>query len=144
LLVDKPYEIELQNFVDDRGLFVVDADDLGVGAKIKRCYHVANHQANIIRGFHKHEKERKYFTAVSGSFKIVATDINGSIIYKFVTSVKKPKMIVIPPTYYNGNMSLEDNSVLLCLSTSTTEESIADDQRVDPYTFGDVWSIKGR
>ena len=39
---------------------------------------------------------------------------------------------------------LEENTLLISLSTSTFEESAKDDFRYDPYEWGDVWSTKAR
>ncbi len=148
--IKKPFEKEVKVFSDDRGTFVPflnDADSLAEksGLKIKRVYYVYNFGKGVIRGMHYHKKEWKYFTAVSGAAKIIAIDpINPEEKHVFVSSARKPTLIVIPPGFANGWMSLEENTILVCGSTSTTEESIKDDERMDPYSWGDIWFIKGR
>lgn len=145
----KPYIEEVYPKGDDRGTFVpfLNSTDNLESAQIpvKRMYYVYNYGKNIIRGFHFHKKEWKYFIIVSGAAKFVAINPEDSKeVYTFVSSSRKPCLVVIPPGYANGWVSLEDSTVLVCASTSSFEESVADDQRMDPYTWGDVWSVKSR
>jgi len=156
LVEDAPFEKSLTPFIDDRGVFCLYEDDgmeiiqdNKLYAKMSRSYFVKNHVAGVIRGFHYHQHEWKVFTIVSGAAKFVAvkdpdmkkTDFE---IQTFVASELVPKLIVVPPNWYNGWMSLQPNTTLLCLSSSSTKESIADDKRVDPYYWGDYWTIKSR
>ena len=146
---DKPQAIELKVFCDDRGVFVPVMDELQnldpkIG-RIERIYYVANPTRGVIRGFHYHKKEWKFFTIVKGSAKFVAVDPDKpEVIYSFIGSDRKANLINIPPGYANGWVSLEDGTVLLCASTADTKGSIADDKRFDPFKFGDVWTVKGR
>jgi dTDP-4-dehydrorhamnose 3,5-epimerase len=138
---------QLPVFSDDRGIFVpfVQNNHLENRQLIKRVYYVSNYGKGIVRGFHFHNKEWKYFTIVQGAAKFVA--VNPEIPQKqfsFVSSSRKQNIITIPPGFANGWVSLEDTTILLCASTATLEESVQDDMRYDPYTWGDVWSVKGR
>lgn len=143
-----PFAKELEVFSDDRGVFVPfiqNANKLENGQMIKRVYYIYNYGKKIIRGFHLHKKEWKYFTIVSGAAKFVAINPeNSKNKYEFISSIRKPTAIVIPPDFANGWVSLEENTILLAASTETIEESLADDKRFDPYKWGDVWSVKGR
>lgn len=135
---------------DDRGTFVpflAEANALPEqpGLAVKRIYYVYNYGRGVIRGFHFHKIEWKYFVVVSGAAKIVA--LNPDLPeekFVFVSSARKPELIIIPPGFANGWVSLEENTVLVCGSTSSFEESIKDDQRFDPHQWGDVWSVKAR
>jgi len=146
----KPFIKDVSVSSDDRGTFVPflkNANGLEEkdGLQIKRIYYVYNYGKSIVRGFHYHQQEWKYFIIVSGAAKFVAIDPNNpEEKFTFISSARKPNLIVIPPGYANGWVSLEDNTVLVCGSTSSFEESIKDDQRFDPYKWGDVWSVKGR
>lgn len=146
----QPYQKEIEVKTDDRGIFVPflnNANNLAdeKNLAIKRNYFVYNYGKNVIRGFHFHKKEWKYFIIVNGAAKFVAINPeNPEEKFTFISSSRKPNLIVIPPGYANGWISLEDNTILICASTSTFEESINDDQRFDPYKWGDVWSVKGR
>lgn len=134
----------LEVFTDDRGVFVP-FTNVSAETPIKRVYYVYNYGAGIVRGFHFHLNEWKYFTIVSGAAKFVAINPeNPEEMFTFVSSSRKPNCVMIPQGYANGWVSLEENTILLCGSTSTIEESIKDDKRFDPYQWGDVWSVKGR
>lgn len=138
-----PSLIEAKVFSDDRGIFSPFIDDAKIG--IRRVYYVVNPSRGTVRGFHFHKKEWKYFTIVQGLAKFVALDPKKpKEKFIFISSPRKPNIISIPPGYANGWASLEDNTILLCASTSTTGESLKDDFRYDPYKWGDVWSIKAR
>ncbi len=146
-----PFSIDTEIFSDDRGTFAPFFDvarhkdiasEIGV---IKRVYYVHNHVPNVIRGFHYHKKEWKIFTVVSGAAKFLAVNPEKpEERYLFVSSERKNRTIVIPPKFANGWMSLENNTVLVCASNLTTDESRVDDKRFDPFTWGDVWLVKGR
>mgnify|MGYP001610316114 CR=1 FL=1 len=138
-----PQIIESKVFADDRGIFspFIDGSEFG----IKRVYYVVNPFHGTIRGFHFHKIEWKYFVIVQGSAKFVAINPEKpEEKYTFVSSERKPNTILIPANYANGWVSLENNTILLCASTSTTQESLADDKRFDPMQWGDVWSTKPR
>jgi len=145
--MQQPKLIELEAKVDDRGfLYQVyqAAPDL---PEIKRIYVVGNFSKGTIRGFHKHEVEWKLFFVARGSSKMVLVrerEEGPPEIQTFILTTKRPQLIVVPPRYYNGWMSLEDETLLIGLSTLTLEESLRDDFRVSPYKFGDVWEVKPR
>lgn len=146
----KPYIQEVVTRGDDRGVFVPflnNADNLPdkESLKIKRLYYVYNYGKGVVRGFHYHKIEWKYFMIVNGAAKFVAiSPDNPEEVFTFTSSSRRPNLIVIPPGFANGWVSLENETVLVCGSTASFEESIADDQRFDPYKWGDVWTVKGR
>lgn len=134
---------------------------------IKRAYFIENSQKGVVRGLHYHEREAKYFVVIQGLAKFVTipltqTDMNflnehtDPLRYpktrelekldasSFVLSDRNAQMLAVPPGYANGWMSLTDDCLLLALSSSTFEESKNDDRRLDPYVFGDVWSVGAR
>lgn len=140
---ETPFAKQGTVFTDDRGYFVPFLDNKEI--VVKRIYSVVNPTCGIVRGFHFHKKEWKYFTIVRGSAKFVALDPKKpKEKFTFVSSERFPTIISIPPGYANGWVSLEDNTILLCASTATTKESLKDDKRFDPHKWGDVWSIKPR
>lgn len=146
----KPFVKSIDVFSDDRGVFVPFLriekliEEIGEFT-IKRVYYVANYGVGITRGFHYHEKEWKIFFAVSGAAKIVAINPkNSKEQYVFVSSSRKPNLVVIPPFFAHGWGSLEESTILICCSNATLEESIKDDTRIDPYKWGDVWQVKAR
>lgn len=147
--IKKPRAVAYPVFADDRGTFapfINGLDEITLkSVSIKRLYYVCNDSKGIVRGFHFHKKEWKFFVIVSGSAKFVALDPNKpDEKFQFVSSVRKNNLIIIPPFYANGWVSLADNTILICGSSSTTEESLKDDNRFDPYKWGDVWTVKAR
>jgi len=145
---DKPVVISGGLAVDDRGEvgFVNDFSFQGV----KRFYMVSNHRAGFIRAWHGHRKEGKYVTAVVGSAIVGAVRIDNwespsreLSVDRFVLSARKPSVLFIPPGYANGFMSLTDDLKLMFFSTSTLEESIADDIRFDSRLW-DAWQVAER
>lgn len=145
----KPLSKIVEVSSDDRGVFVpfmqnADFADFS-GLPIKRVYYVYNHAKGTIRGFHFHKKEWKYFIVASGAAKIIALNPeNPEEKFTFISSPRKSNLIIIPPGFANGWISLEDNTILICCSTSAIEDSIKDDVRYDPYKWGEVWKVKGR
>jgi dTDP-4-dehydrorhamnose 3,5-epimerase-like enzyme len=142
----KPIMKDLQNFSDDRGVFVpvlqntLELEERGI--KIKRVYYIYNYGKGVIRGLHYHKKEWKYFTIVSGAAKFIAINPdNPKEKYEFISSARKPTLVIIPPFFANGWISLEDNTILVCGSSSTLEESLKDDKRYDSNTWGDLWKV---
>lgn len=136
--------VPTKSHVDDRGfLYQIFQSTDNLFPEIKRIYIVGNFDKAVVRGFHKHLEEWKYFFVAAGSAKFVLVDENNKI-NNYVLSSKKPHVLVVPPKIYHGWVSLEDNTLLIAISDKTLEESEKDDYRKDPYTFGNVWSVKGR
>ena len=123
--------------VDDRGSvrFINEFDFKGV----KRFYHVENHKRGFIRAWHGHVKEGKYVYVVDGSALIGVVNMKTNEVSKYVLSNKSPKILWIPPGYFNGFKSLEENTKIMFFSTSSLEESIGDDIRKD-FDEWDIWS----
>ena len=131
--------------VDDRGSlrFINDFDPMTCG--VRRFYQVENHRRGFIRAYHGHVKEAKYVYVVSGSALIAVAPLfktcdvyQKTEVKKFVLSAAQPKVLYIPPSYFNGFMNLEENTKVLFFSTSTLEESKGDDVRL-PYDYWNVW-----
>jgi len=122
--------------VDDRGSvrFVNDFNFDGV----KRFYQVENHRRGFIRAWHGHKKEGKYVYVTSGSALVGVVNMETEEILKFTLSDKSPKILWIPPGYYNGFKSLEENTKILFFSTSTLEESLGDDIR-EEHNRWNIW-----
>lgn len=146
--MDVPRLIELPSFSDDRGVLVPFTNWMTDLSKLRRVYLVANFVPGTIRGFHRHLKEEKYFVVTAGAAKFCVLDPTqaypASTLLIFVQSVRKPSLLIVPPGWANGWMSLEAGTVLMAMSSATAEESKADDFRYDPFMFGDVWSVKPR
>jgi dTDP-4-dehydrorhamnose 3,5-epimerase len=134
--------------IDDRGSvsFVNDFRFEGV----KRFYLVTNHRAGFVRAWHAHRKESKYVTVVQGAAVVAAVAIDDwetpsrdVKVHRHVLSATKPAVLLIPPGYANGFMSLTDDARLMFFSTSSLEESRGDDIRYDAR-YWNPWEVAER
>ena len=69
---------------------------------------------------------------------------NKEIIQTHVISSRHHAVLVVPPFFANGWVSLEEHTVLVSLSSLRFEQAKKDDIRFDPYVLGDLWRVKGR
>ena len=139
----------VMSFIDDRGFLSQILPEGDESFNIKRLYSTGNFSKGVIRGFHKHKREKKAFFVPSGSAKFVAVDDRKDSstykeINKFVLSTLNPSVLTIPTGVYTGWMSLEDNTVVLGISSEPFDKENPDDERLDPYAYGDVWKVKDR
>lgn len=141
----KPRQVEVKCHVDDRGfLYQIFEDSQEHFPKVRRIYVVGNFGKGTIRGFHKHIYESKCYFVVSGAAKFVVIDKDGKPA-AFVLSSRNPSVLVVPPGYEHGWVSLEDNTVLIGMSDKTLQESLSDDYRSDPFKYGrEVWEVRPR
>lgn len=145
---EKPLMINGGLAVDDRGELGF-VNDFRFGG-VKRFYTVANHRSGFVRAWHAHRREGKYITAVNGAAVVGAVRVDdwespsrNLAVERFVLSARKPSVLFIPPGYANGFMSLTDDLKLMFFSTSTLEESAADDIRFDSR-YWDIWQVTER
>jgi len=141
----KPEQLEIQCYIDDRGfLYQIYGNYEGKFPELKRVYVVGNFGKGIIRGFHKHKEEWKGYFVVSGSAKFVVVDEDKNI-STYILSPRRPYVLIVPPGYFHGWISLEENTILIGLSNRSLEHSLKDDIRIDPFTYGkEVWEVKPR
>jgi len=139
----------VKSFVDDRGFLTQIMPEGAEEFPMVRSYSTGNFSKGIIRGFHKHKKEIKAFFVCSGAAKFVAVDDRKeSVTYKeintFILSTLNPSVLIIPTGVYTGWMSLKDETVVLGISSEPFNQDKPDDERLDPFSFGDVWKVKDR
>jgi len=139
----------VESFIDDRGFLSQILPEGDKSFNMRRIYSTGNFSKGTIRGFHKHSREKKAFFVTSGVAKFVAVDDRKeSPTYKeintFVLSQLNPSALVIPTGIYTGWMSLDDKTVIIGISSEPFDKNNPDDERLDPYTYGDVWKVKSR
>ncbi|MFB5606192.1 MAG: dTDP-4-dehydrorhamnose 3,5-epimerase family protein [Nitrosarchaeum sp.] len=140
---------KVESFIDDRGFLSQILPEGDKSFSIKRIYSTGNFSRGTIRGFHKHSKEKKAFFVLSGAAKFVAVDDrNDSSTYKqintFILSQLNPSVLIVPTGIYTGWMSLDDKTIVIGISSEVFDKNNPDDQRLDPYTYGDVWKVENR
>ena len=138
-----PYVEYMPLYEDDRGSVYCVQDNLNVPAgsirdfskrgTIVRTYLVHNWERGRIRAWHGHQEAWTGMHVIQGAAKLVARPINevtGPV--KIVTmSDRKPGILWVPPGYYNGSMSLTDNTKILVYSTLSFDKVKNDDVRMD-------------
>lgn len=140
----EPKQIPLKCHVDDRGFLWQIYGNYEDFPQVKRIYVVGNFSKGTIRGFHKHMVEWKCYFVANGAAKFVMLDENERI-SAYTLSTRDPSVLIVPPTFSHGWVSLEDNTLLIGLSNRSLEESKQDDFRADPLKYGkDVWEVKMR
>lgn len=139
----------IESFIDDRGFLSQILPEGDESFTIKRIYSTGNFSKGTIRGFHKHKKEKKGFFVTSGSAKfVVVDDRKDSATYKeintFILSTLNPSVLTVPVGVYTGWMSLQNDTVILGISSEPFDKENPDDERLDPFAFEDVWKVKDR
>lgn len=138
---------EIQRFGDDRGDFTnIEFNEFKkFNCTFKRSYIIKNIQKNVVRAFHGHKNESKLFYVIKGGFKFIVMDMEKLEWKEYSLLESVPKLLFVPKGYYNGFVSLTDDSELIVFSSSTIEESKKDDIRL-PYDFlgKEVWQINYR
>jgi len=140
----QPKQIPLECHVDDRGFLYQIYGNYNGFPQAKRIYVVGNFGSGTIRGFHAHKEEWKCYFVAQGAAKFVLVDESNKI-KTYILSSKAPSVLLVPPKFSHGWVSLENNTLLIGLSNKSLEESLRDDVRTDPYKYGkDVWEVKPR
>lgn len=139
---------ELAVHTDDRGYLyeIAHAYDL---PKFGQVYAVGNPARGAIRAFHKHDILWDLFCIVKGSAKFVFIDDRKGSATKGVAQTvvigdRAPKLIIVPPGVYHGWMSLEDDTLMISTASELYNREKPDEYRIDPFTYGDVWTVKGK
>ena len=161
--ITEPTFLNVQSISDDRGILLPFTDHID-HELFHRCYIVENYGVGVIRGLHYHKEETKIFTVVSGAGKFITvklapelvereneeeirkyTEEHPEVVKSFVLSSKHHGVIVIPPKFANGWISLQDNTILVALSNLRFEKAKDDDLRLSPYIINeDYWKVIGR
>lgn len=123
------------SFSDERGSLFFNNDF--VPSEVKRLYFIENADTDFVRGWQGHKVEQRWFSAVSGKFKILVAKVedlehqNTAEIQEF--KLENPSEILhLPKGYASAIQMLEPNSRLLVMADFLLKE-IDDDFRF-PFT----------
>lgn len=149
--VQVPTVWEGKQFVDDRGFvsFVNDFNPAKYG--IQRIYTVRNICSEYVRAWHGHKFESKFVMVVSGVALINVVSIDAAehsiendvpcAYQSFILCGWQPKVLWIPPGYYNGFKNLKEDTDIMFFSTVPLGSSIKDDFRLNWDIFGtEMWN----
>lgn len=108
---------------------------------IKRIYIIENIDCNFKRGWQGHKIEQRWFSAITGSFKILLIQVNdwenpncNLVPFEFVISSTEFDVIHIPAGYISCIQALEENSKLLVMANFALGE-INDEYRYSLEQF---------
>ncbi len=131
-----PTLLDGEIFSDERG-FISSLNSLDFEG-IERIYFIRNHSVSIVRGWHGHKVEKKWFYCVEGEFEIAlvqpddwenpSKNLTPQI---FKLNSKKSQILIVPGGYANCIRTTKENSVLMVLSGSKFEDCHEDSWRYD-------------
>lgn len=132
--------------LDARGLLVFNNNFSH--KNIVRSYIVKNKSTEVVRAWHGHKKENKYFLVLKGAFQISTVKIDN---FKNPSKRLNPKshylkadtgdILHVPGGYANGFKSIYPESILQIFSNLSLSASLKDDYRYK-YDYWDMWNEK--
>ena len=103
---------------------------------VERVYFIHHSNADVVRGWHGHQFERKWFYCVKGSFRMgfvrpdnwehPSADLEPEF---FELDEHNSQIVCVPPGYANCLKAHQPGSVLMVLSGATYPECLADSWR---------------
>jgi len=140
----RPEVFDVSMHQDDRGFVYCVRDNL-LEDMIQRTYIVENHSKGMVRAWHGHRRGDTYMHVLRGTVKLAAMNMNNDDdIVTAVLTERKPQLFYIPTGFYNGAVSLTDNTKILVYSTLTFEQSKKDDHRLDWKVNANIWRVENR
>ncbi len=116
---------------------------------VKRCYIIHHPDSNVIRGWHAHQNERKWFYCIKGRFSVALVKIdnwaNPSKDLKaecYLLSENDSKIVCVPKGFANCLKAHDQDSVMLVLSDKILEEALEDSWRYDNSMWVDWDNIE--
>ena len=109
---------------------------------VERFYFIHHPDTSVIRGWHGHQHEKKWFYCVKGAFTIGLVEIDNwespsptLKAQKYHLTEEESKIICVPEGYANCIKASIPGSVLLVFSGKTLPEAYSDSWRYD----SDLW-----
>lgn len=134
--MDKIKIIEGGISVDHRGQ-ISHVNNLDM-SEVERFYVIHQNDTSVIRAWHAHQHEKKWFYVIKGAFKMAFVKIDNwekpSLDLKpeiFHLSEKESKILYVPEGYANGIKAEDPNSILLVFSNKVLSEAVNDSWRYD-------------
>lgn len=113
---------------------------------VERCYFIHHPDASVVRAWHAHQFEKKWFYCIKGSFTLALVEVdnwdNPSPDLKpqiFELSDEKSQIVCVPEGYANGIKAKLADSILLVYSGKILSEALKDSWRYDHSMWVD-WS----
>lgn len=130
----RPCVIEGEVFTDHRGV-INSLNDFHLEG-VRRIYFIHHPDASVVRGWHGHKHERKWFYCVKGDFEVAVVKIdnweNPSPDLRpelFSLSDRESRLVCVPAGYANCLKTSTPGSVMMVLSDVTVPECYDDSWR---------------
>lgn len=115
--------------------------------EVKRCYTIHHPDKDIIRGWHGHQFEKKWFVCIKGSFVTAFVKIDNwenpsldLIPEIFTLSDKTSKVVCVPEGYANCIKALEKDSIIMVYSNKILQDALGDSWRYNSSMWVN-WSL---
>ena len=135
----KPKLIKGGSHSDNRGSIIFN-NDFDV-SEIKRIYTIQNKNTNFVRAWQGHAIEKRWFSAIKGSFLIKLIKIDNwenpkknLEVYSTILNDKNFDTLCVPKGYVNSIQALEEESKLMTMSDYLLGE-VKDEYRFDSNYF---------
>lgn len=113
---------------------------------VERVYFIHHNSQEVIRGWHGHQFEKKWFYCIKGSFTVALVEVdnweNPSANLTpevFQLTEAKSQILCIPEGYANCIKANEPNSTLMVFSGKILDEALTDSWRYESSMWVD-WS----
>lgn len=140
--MDTPYIIKGETNADYRG-HINSLNNFHYDG-IRRSYFIVHPDDSIVRGWHGHQDERKWFYCVKGKFSVACVKIddweNPSPNLKpeiYHLNDKESQLLCVPVGYANCLKAWEPGSVMMVLSDKILEDALLDSWRYDKSLWVD-------
>ena len=113
---------------------------------VRRSYFITHPDVSVVRGWHGHQFERKWFYCVKGAFTLALVKVDNwempsqdlpAEIYSL--SEHESRLVCVPGGYANCLKASEKGSVMIVLSDKILSEALEDSWRYDKNMWVD-WS----
>ena len=118
---------------------------------VRRCYMIHHPDSSIIRGWHAHRNERKWFYCVKGRFSVALVKVNDwnnpdpkLCADVFHLTENDSKLVCVPKGYANCLKAYDKDSIMLVLSDKTLDEAASDSWRYDKSLWVDWDNIENK
>lgn len=105
---------------------------------VRRTYIIHHPDADVVRGWHAHQHERKWFYCIKGEFSVAlvkiddwkspSSDLEAEV---FHLTENDSKIVCVPAGYANSLKAKTANSVMQVFSDKRLEDALGDSWRYD-------------
>ena len=105
---------------------------------VKRTYIIHHPDSSVVRGWHAHQHERKWFYCIKGKFSVALVKVDNwetpSPLLEaevFHLDESDSKIVCVPAGYANCLKAMEDGAIMQVFSDKTLQEALGDSWRYD-------------